>query len=133
MKRLTITGNLGRDPELRIDPEGNSFATFSVAVPMGNKANRRTDWIDVNCNGKLAEIVTTYARKGNKVLVDGFPSVGAYINADNVPVPVQRLYAHTLEILNRAERDTSLDVPAAEVHEYEFPVDGITSSQPLNY
>lgn len=104
MKRLTITGNLGRDPELRIDPNGNAFATFSVAVAVGTRGNPRTDWIDVSCNGKLAEIVTTYAKKGYKVLIDGFPSVNAYINADNVPVSVQRLHAHTLEILNRAER-----------------------------
>lgn len=131
MKRLTITGNLGRDPELRINPEGNSFATFSVAVSIGSKANRRTDWIDVSCNGRLAEIVTTYARKGNKVLVDGFPSVGAYISSDNIPTPVQRLYAHSVEILNRAERDTNQDVPAFELHEHEFPADGATSSIPL--
>lgn len=125
MKRLTVTGNLGRDPELRIDPKGNSFATFSVAVQVGNKANPRTDWIDVSCNGKLAEIATTYARKGNKVLVDGFPSVSAYINADNIPVPIQRLYAHSLEILNRAERDTSQDLQSAELHEHDqLPEDG---------
>lgn len=124
MKRLTITGNLGRDPELRIDPNGSSFATFSVAVTVGSKVNPRTDWIDVSCNGKLAEIATTYAKKGNKVLVDGFPSVSAYINSDNVPVPIQRLYAHTLEILNRAERDTSQEVFVTDATEHELPVDG---------
>ncbi|MCC2645217.1 MAG: hypothetical protein K0R49_259 [Burkholderiales bacterium] len=124
MKRLTITGNLGRDPELRINPEGNSFATFSVAVSSGNKANRRTDWIDISCNGRLAEFVTTYAKKGNKVLVDGFPSVGAYINSSNEPVPVQRLYAHSLEILNQLERDTNGDVPTIDTHEYDIPADG---------
>jgi len=128
MKRLTITGNLGRDPELRIDPNGNSFATFSVAVTVGSKGNSRTDWIDVSCNGKLAEIATTYAKKGNKVLVDGFPSVNAYINADNVPVPIQRLYAHSLEILNKTERDTSQEVFIADVNEHELPSDGVAGT-----
>lgn len=126
MKRLTITGNLGRDPELRIDPNGNTFATFSVAVAVGSKGKQRTDWIDVSCNGKLAEIAKTYAKKGNKILVDGFPSVSAYINADNVPVPTQRLYAHSFEILGRTERDATNDVPVADAHEHdhELPVDG---------
>lgn len=105
MKKLTITGNLGRDPELRSDANGNQFAVFSVAVPVGTKANPRTDWVDVSCNGKLAEFAATYARKGNRVLVEGFPSVNSYINKENLPVGVQRLYAHVFEILNKVERD----------------------------
>ena len=104
MKRLTITGNLGRDPELRIDASGNKFATFSVAVGVGTKLNPKTDWIEVSCNGKLAEIATTYAVKGNKILVEGFPAVTAYLNNGNDPVGVQRLYAHTIELLERAPR-----------------------------
>lgn len=131
MKRLTITGNLGRDPELRINPEGNSFAAFSVAVSSGGKNNRRTDWIDVSCNGRLAEFVTTYAKKGCKVLVDGFPSVDAYINSENIPVPVQRLYANTLEILNHAERDTNGELSATETHEYEVSANEVSNSSSL--
>ena len=103
MKRLTITGNIGKDPELRLDPSGNQFAVFSVAVAVGSKANPRTDWIDVSCNGKLAEIVCTYARRGTKVLVDGFPSASAYINRDNNPVATLKMYASTIELLNRVE------------------------------
>ncbi|MCC2624514.1 MAG: hypothetical protein K0R14_387 [Burkholderiales bacterium] len=132
MKRLTITGNLGRDPELRIDPEGNSFATFSVGVTSGTKAKRRTDWIDVSCNGRLAEVITTYAKKGNKVLVEGFPSVGAYLNSENVPVPVQRLYANNVELLNRVERDdTNKDIPTFELDEHDLPPDSAVSGAPL--
>jgi single-strand DNA-binding protein len=106
MKKLTITGNLGRDPELRIDASGNKFATFSVGVSVGTKINPRTDWVDVSCNGKLAEIATTYAVCGNKILVEGFPAVAAYLNSENEPVGVQRLYAHTIELLERAPRKT---------------------------
>jgi single-strand DNA-binding protein len=130
MKRLTITGNLGRDPEMRIDPEGNSFATFSVGVTVGSKAKRRTDWIDVSCNGRLAETVTTYAKKGNKVLVEGFPSVGAYLNSENVPMPIQRLYAHNVELLNRIERDANHDIPGFDLNEHDMPSDGVATSVP---
>ena len=105
MKRLTVTGNLGRDPELRIDPSGSQFATFSVAVSVGTRANPKTDWVDVNCNGKLAEVICTYAKKGSKVLVDGYPNVTAYINKDNIPVGTLRLYANSVELLNRVEND----------------------------
>ena len=112
MKRLTIIGNLGRDPESRNDKYGNSFVTFSVAVSVGNKDKTRTDWVDVSCNGKLAEIATTYAKKGYKVFIEGFPDVSAYTNNANVVVAVQRLYAHSIKILNRNEHDSTQEVSA---------------------
>ena len=112
MKRLTITGNIGRDPELRLDPSGNQFATFSVAVPVGTKTNPKTDWIDVSCNGKLAEVACTYTKKGTKVLVDGYPSVNAYINKDNIPVGTMRLYANSIEILSKVDNETT----SSEIH-----------------
>ena len=107
MKRLTITGNIGRDPELRLDPSGTQFATFSVGVSAGTKANPKTDWVDVSCNGKLAEIACMYAKKGTKVLVDGYPNVNAYINKDNIPVGTMRLYANSIELLTRVDNESS--------------------------
>ena len=110
MKRLTITGNIGRDPELRLDPSGVQFATFSVAVPVGTKQNPKTDWVDVSCNGRLAEIACAYAKKGTKVLVDGYPNVNAYINKDNLPIASLRLYARSIELLNRTGADNDDEV-----------------------
>ena len=107
MKRLTITGNIGRDPDMRLDPSGTQFATFSVGVSVGTRANPKTDWVDVSCNGKLAEVAFMYAKKGIKVLVDGYPSVNAYINKDNIAVGVMRLYANSIELMSRADNDSS--------------------------
>ncbi|MCX8514681.1 MAG: single-stranded DNA-binding protein [Burkholderiales bacterium] len=101
MKRLTITGNIGRDPELRLDQNGVHFAVFSVAVSVGNKQMPKTDWVEVSCNGRLAEIVTAYARKGSRVLVDGYPNVNAYINKENQPIGNLRLFANSIELLNK--------------------------------
>ena len=110
MKRLTITGNIGRDPELHLDQSGKQFATFSVGISVGTKHTPKTDWVDVNCNGKLAEIVCAYARKGTKVLVDGYPNVHAYINKDNVPVGTLRLYASSIELLSKIDSEIPDDI-----------------------
>lgn len=109
MKRLTVIGNLGRDPELKADANGNQFATFSVAVGVGTKAAPRTDWVEVSCSARLAEVAMLYAKKGHKVLVEGFPSATAYINSDGEAVAVQRLYARILQILTRAEKNQALE------------------------
>jgi len=114
MKRLTVTGNMGHDPELRTSPEGAQFVTFSVGVNVGNRANPKTDWIDVSCNGRLVDVIMKHAKKGTRVLVDGFPKVNAYLNKDNVPTGNLKLYAHSIELLNRAkDSDNEHDIHEA--------------------
>lgn len=124
MKRLIITGNVGQDPELRLDNSGNQFTTFSVAVSVGTKQNPKTDWVDINCNGKLAEVAYTYAKKGTKVLIDGYPTANAYINKDNIPVGTLKLYANSLELLKFANSDRVEEhsvVSAADGNTHEIP------------
>ena len=106
MKRLTITGYVGNPPEVRVGPEGESFVTFQVGVPVGTKSKPKTDWIDVSCNGKVAEFVQNNVKVGNKVLVDGFPSPDAYMK-DGQPVAVQKLYANIVESLSKKENEQS--------------------------
>lgn len=106
MKKIIITGNVGRDPELRADQSGNQFATFSVGVSVGTKQAPKTDWVDVSCNGKLADVARNYVKKGTKLLVEGFPSVNAYISKDNKPVGVLRVNASNFEFLSKREDET---------------------------
>jgi len=113
MKKLIITGNVGRDVEVIATKDGN-FSTFSVAVSVGTKANPKIDWVNVTCSGKLGEFASNYVKKGGKVLVEGFPGVNAYINKDNIPVATLKVSANTIELLSRAphtddEEDLSSD------------------------
>ncbi len=107
VKRMTITGNLAHDPIMRKDKLGQEFVTFSVGINVGSRQHPRTDWVEISCNGKLAGIVIAHAKKGNKVLVDGFPQVYAYTNTDNTSVAIQRIYAHEVELLNRVGDDVN--------------------------
>lgn len=111
MKKIIITGNAGRDPEMRADQDGNQFASFSVAISVGNKQTPKTDWVDVTCNGKLADVVRNYVKKGTKVLIEGFPTVNSYLNKENKPMASLRIYANTLELLSKREEDTPSNHP----------------------
>lgn len=112
MKKIIITGNVGRDPELRADQSGNQFATFSVGVSVGTKQNPKTDWVDVSCNGKLADVARNYVKRGTKILVEGFPSVSAYVNKENKPVGTLKIFANYFELLSKREDE---DLP---IHEH---------------
>ena len=77
INRVTICGNLGRDPELRATQSGTQVLTFSVCVNERRKNQQTGDWYDVpnwvRCTmfGNRAESVSRYVGKGSHVTVAG--------------------------------------------------------------
>ena len=81
MNKLTIIGNLTREPELRTTATGLNVCTFTVAV------NRRktnpdhqpdADFFKVTAWRERAEVCAKYLDKGSKVCVIGPVSVRTY-------------------------------------------------------
>lgn len=70
-QQITIVGNLGRDPEMRVTQDGKSVCNFSVAVNNGSGDNKTTAWFRVSAWNGLSEICGKYLNKGSKVLVTG--------------------------------------------------------------
>jgi single-strand DNA-binding protein len=72
-----IIGNLGNDPETRYVPSGNAVTTFSVAVSeqwtdkQTGEQKERTEWVNVEAWGKLADLCSEYLSKGKQVFVEG--------------------------------------------------------------
>jgi single-strand DNA-binding protein len=76
LNRITIIGNLGRDPEVRVTPSGTTVATFSVAVnerrrDADGNPQEKTLWFRVSAFNRLAEICAQYLTKGASVYVEG--------------------------------------------------------------
>lgn len=76
INKVIIVGNLGRDPEMRYTPSGSPVTSFSVAVSRNWKTtdgeNREeTEWFNVECWNKLAEIANQYLAKGKQVFIEG--------------------------------------------------------------
>ena len=74
LNRITITGRMTRDPELRTTQSGISVTSFSIANQRNYKNNngeRDTDFFNVVAWRNTAEFVTKYFSKGSLVTVDG--------------------------------------------------------------
>ncbi len=77
VNKVIIVGNLGRDPEMRTFPSGDQVANVTIATTdrwrdKNTGENREsTEWHRVVFNGRLAEIVGQYLRKGSQVYVEG--------------------------------------------------------------
>lgn len=74
--KVTLLGNLTRDPELRTTPNGQNVASFSLAVNRtwknaSGEQQEAVDYIDCNAWGKAGEIITQYMQKGRPILVSG--------------------------------------------------------------
>jgi single-strand DNA-binding protein len=77
VNRVTIIGNLGRDPEIRTFPSGDQVANVTIATTdkwkdkQTGEMKEATEWHRVVFNGRLAEIAGQYLRKGSQVYVEG--------------------------------------------------------------
>lgn len=86
---VSILGNLGRAPETRVNAEGTMVANFSIASnsvrnsPQG--LVKKTDWYRVTAVGKQAEILAEYAKKGNRLLVQGKLTFSPWIDSQGSP------------------------------------------------
>lgn len=74
--KITMIGNLGRDPEMRYTPDGRPVTTFSVAVNRNTKNQagewlEETEWFRVTVWGNQAERMAENLRKGSRVYVEG--------------------------------------------------------------
>lgn len=76
MNRASLIGNLGNEPEIINTESGKKIAKFSLATNetyTNQKGERVTDtqWHNVVCYGKVAEIVEKHFEKGKKYFIEG--------------------------------------------------------------
>lgn len=94
--KITLVGNLGRDPELRYTPQGTPVCSFTLATNERRKDRAGenqdvTTWFRVTLWGRQAETASQYLSKGRPVYIEGRLRVEEWTDKDGK----QR---HTLEV-----------------------------------
>ena len=70
VNKVILIGNLGKDPELKHTSSGTAVAKFTLATNErfkdkdGNWQDR-TEWHNITCWARLAEIASEYLKKGS--------------------------------------------------------------------
>lgn len=103
MNKLTIIGNLTRDPELRTTQSGLSVCSFTVAVNRRRSLNNEADYFRVTVWRELAEICQKYLAKGRKVAVCGPVAVSTYTANDGSTRATLEVTADEVEFLTPRE------------------------------
>lgn len=78
VNRVTLLGNVGRDPEVKVLTGGNAVAEFSLATSKGGYTTKdgkelpqKTQWHRIKAFGAITSAIERYVKKGSTIYVEG--------------------------------------------------------------
>lgn len=107
MNSVNLVGRLTRDPDVRYGAESqNAVARFSIAIDRGKDKNgesRGTDFPNIVCFGKTAELAERFLEKGRLVGIQGRIQTGKY-EKDGKTVYTTDVLADRVEFLDWGDK-----------------------------
>jgi single-strand DNA-binding protein len=109
--KITIIGNLGRDPEIRNISADRKVADFSIAVTdaytdKNGQRQEKTEWFRVSFWNQKADVVERFLKKGNQVHVEGKLSVRTYTDKEGKERYSLEVLGQDLTLLGSRQNDT---------------------------
>lgn len=118
LNKTMIIGNLGRDPEMRTFPDGGQAAVINVATvekwkdKQTGELKEHTEWHRIAFNGRLAEIVGKYLRKGASVYVEGGLRTKKWTDKNGVERYTTEIRADVMQMLGSKNEGGGKPAPA---------------------
>jgi single-strand DNA-binding protein len=133
VNKAILIGNLGRDPEVRYTATGTAVASFPIATTeryndKNGQRQDRTEWHNIVCWSRLAEICKQYLKKGSSVFIEGRIQTRTWNDRDGNKRYTTEIVAATMQILGSrsgaaaeaAERPAAEPVPPDDFIEGGF-------------
>lgn len=115
VNKITLVGNVGRDPDLHETKSGTKVAHFSLATNRRSSSNgddvERTDWHRITLWNRLAQFAKDYVHTGDRLYIEGRLEYDSY-ERDGVSIPTAEV--HVREIVLLGGRDGSKDEQVAD-------------------
>jgi len=104
VNKAILIGNLGADPELRYTPDGQAVASFRIATTekfknRDGEQQERTEWHNIVCWRRTAEIANEYLKKGSPVYIEGRIQYRSYEDKDGIKRYRTDIVAQRLQLL----------------------------------
>ena len=115
LNRVTLIGNLGKDPEIRRLENGAVVAKFSLATneyyrDKTDQLQQVTEWHDIVCWRALAEQAERILKKGRLVYIEGKLAHREYTTQDGQKRYITEILASTLKVLDREKREDGFPI-----------------------
>lgn len=114
MNKITVIGNLTRDPETGTTKDGVSWTRFSLAVrkPRPKDGQPDAEFMRVTAWRGLGDSCAKYLAKGRKVCVVGYAESHAWMGQDGSPRSQIEITADDVEFLTpKAQDDRPQEAP----------------------
>jgi single-strand DNA-binding protein len=102
VNKITLIGNVGRDPDIQQTKSGTKVAHFSIATnrraPAGSEEEERTDWHRLTLWSKQAQFAEDYIRTGDRIYVEGRLEYDSY-ERDGVVIPTAEIHVNEVVLL----------------------------------
>ena len=135
INRVNISGNLTRDPELRVTASGTQILAFGVAVNDRHRNPQTNEWEDVpnfvDCVvfGKRAESLSSILSKGSKVAIDGKLRYSSWETSDGQKRSKLEVVVDEVDLMQRSQqgqrpmKDSPMrpSPPSADVYDEDIP------------
>ena len=121
MNKLTIIGNLTRDPELRTTSSGVNVCTFTVAVNRRKQQGKEeeVDFFRVTAWRERGELCAKFLQKGRKVCVIGPVGVNTYTANDGSTKANLEVTADEVEFLSPKVSEMVTEAPVSQQPAYQ--------------
>ncbi len=107
INRVQLTGNLGKDPEIRTFDKGGKLARFSMATKeeYTNRSGEKTSdtqWHFISAWGKVADRIEADLRKGSFVSIEGRLVTRNYTDKDGNKKYITEVVANDVVLNEKA-------------------------------
>ena len=136
LNKVTLIGRLGRDPETRYMPNGDTVCNFSVATDeswkdaQGNR-QERTEWHNITMYRRLAEIAAQYLKKGSLVYIEGRIQSRKYTGKDGIERTAYDIICHEMKMLSGGQDGQNAPAPQANGQAPAHPQEDTDSGIPF--
>ncbi len=109
-QKLIAIGRLGADVESKATVSGSQVSKFPLAVNEGFGENKKTEWLQVVCFDKLADLCVQYLRKGSMCMIEGRVVTRSWEDKQGVKKYTTEVIAHKAVFLD-SNKDAETEEP----------------------
>ena len=122
MQKFLASGNLTKDPEVKITKNGKAMAIFTIAVKQDFKTDGeyKTDFFNCVAFGFTADYIGNYIQKGNKCLICGRVQNESW-EKDGVKHYATKIMVENCEGLTPKKQSGSMESFGSQVFDEQVP------------
>jgi len=122
LNKVTLIGNLGKDPEVQVFESGTKKAAFSLATTERYRDRNGvdqsvTEWHNIVVWGPQADVVEKYLQKGAPVYLEGKIRTREYEASDGQKRRITEIVANNFIMLGGRPEGTEYNAPKANTNE----------------